>query len=463
MKQKDKRKILKQLSRSESAKAASALEKEFENAEKLLSDTTDYYQLKETLEELSIYGHRVADGLIVAVSGLLERLQKAEFVTCEPDLAWSSPAEMQLRLTIEALELIQLFRFFNTIAVVETFLHFSEHDDQNVATTAIDGLKKSAAYDIDIFYVGESRAGLGATPQLEIISYLEANLVKFAHQHIKAVQCLCGELLSPTMEGTSWDYKTVTLSSGAIPVCDATIEVRRRTINFLKKIYHAERPVPERISLIRTVMTSMEVPRRPKYGDDLKNMITSDSLEVLNWLASLVYQETFPVLQKIEHDVYWRYYHGISDDVMKSCLAIRDALHENVEYQIYRNLIGFESIFEDWEQSLTSERDYSSIDNERRQKASEYVHEINENNWSEWKERIFEFCKTESRDLATFPIFYEFLEEFAELRPKFAFELASEHLDQVERFTIPIYRGLWRTSFRDECRALAMWKLIKSY
>lgn len=456
MSESEKIRILKQLSRSDSEKAAAALEKELAVAKKILSNEVDYYALQKTLEELSIFGHKLAKGVLSALREFLVRLQNSAFVATPARYAWGSSEEMQTKLIVEALELVEQYRYFDTCDVIDMLVAFSDHSNEAVSRASVDALGKCASYNISIFYSGEGRAGLGASPQLRAIAYLEANLAKFSHEKIRAVQSICGSMLSATMEDTSWDFKSVTWSTGSIPVCDPIREVRTRTIRFLKTIYNLERPLSDRISIIRSLMKSMEVPRAEIYTNELKALIITDTLDVLEWLKSIILYEHFPVLQKIEHDVYWRYYHGISKEIKDSCLALRDCLYANPEYLIYRNLIGFESVFEDWEESLTSEKDFGMIEKVRREKAREYAHSINSENWATWKQRILKFCETESNDLATFPIFYEFLSEVAECEPSFAFELISQKMEKIANFTIPIYRGLWGSDLRDQCRGLLL-------
>jgi hypothetical protein len=450
----EKLRILTQLSRSNSEKATAALEKALASADTLLCGVSDYHSLQETLEELSIYGHKLPDEVLLSLRRFLGRLQKSLFVACP--YAWESPEEMQARLTVKTLELVEQYRYFDMRTVIDILMTFSDHSNEAIAKAANEALRKCASYNISIFYAGRGRAGLGASPQLEIISYLEANQGEFNHRRIDAVQSICGPLLSSTMEDTSWDYQSVTWSRGSVPVCDPILEVRARTIAFLKNIYNLERPISDRLSIIRSLMTSMEVPRTDNCPDDLKAVVISDTLNVLDWLKGAISTECFPVLQKIEHDVYWRYYHGISEEIRNSCLEIRDVLYTNFEYLIYRNLIGFESVFEDWKESLTSEKDFELIEKQRKEKASEYANSINHENWVTWKQRILEFCKTESNDLATFPIFYEFLRVVAEHKPSFALELVSVHLEEIEKFTIPIYRGLWNGNLHNECRDLLL-------
>ena len=52
--------------------------------------------------------------------------------------------------------------------------------------------------------------------------------------------------------------------------------------------------------------------------------------------------------------------------------------------------------------------------------------------YDEWKKRILEFAKTDSEDLATFPIFYTFLENLAKSKPEFAFELVRQNAESLK-------------------------------
>lgn len=63
-------------------------------------------------------------------------------------------------------------------------------------------------------------------------------------------------------------------------------------------------------------------------------------------------------------------------------------------------------------------------------------------------------AKTESEDLATFPIFYFFLEAFAKAQLQLASKLARDDTDAIDRFLIPLLRGLWSGAEQTAVRAL---------
>ena len=204
------------------------------------------------------------------------------------------------------------------------------------------------------------------------------------------------------------------------------------------------------------MLEATRTPNRGDYSDDVLDIVSEDTLEVLIFFKKIIPEENLQIVQKIEHDAFWRFRHEPRDDAKTVALEIRDLLADHNEYTIYKDLIGFEGVFEDWEESLTKETNFQGIDEYRSARAKEYADSINAENWDEWRGRILRFATTESNDLATFPKFYEFLNQFAERSPDLAFSLLTGHLDEISSFTIPLMRGLWKSPHKEDLRALLL-------
>src|SRR5258706_13678035 len=132
-------------------------------------------------------------------------------------------------------------------------------------------------------------------------------------------------------------------------------------------------------------------------------MSVRDAIEVLSFLRERIATEALPLVQVIEHDAYWDYFHSASSEVESVALEIRDALAEHDEYQIYKLLIGFEGIFGKWEELKHSESAWDYSDTHRYAAATRFVKEINNTNLAQWRDRIVEVSKNQSDDLAAFP------------------------------------------------------------
>ena len=450
-----KHKILKQLSQTRGEKALAAIQKEFEKAKTALEIETGYYGLKEILAQLSIYAFRVPEESVEALTGLLDKIATVPFVVLDRDYSYIDANEAQATLAAEAIEVLEHLRYLNLPRILEVLMVASGYDTELIRKRAREALQKCAKYDIDIFYSGENRAGLGYRPQLEVVGFLEAQSGHATDVTMDALLVLADEILSPTIEGMSWDYETVSWSTGTVSVDDDLISIRARTLAFIFSQYKLELPVANRRQIISTAFAATELPRG-ECSSELQDIIEADTLMVFDWTKSIILLETYPVLQKLEHDAYWRFYHGITDAIKASALEIRDLLAADSEYQIYRNLIGFESIFEDWEASRSQDRDFEKVEEDRKAAADNYVKSITDETWPIWRARIFKFSETRSNDMATFPLFYEFLHNLAVAHPPFAFELVSDHRDKIELFTIPLFRGLLKGSLRKDFRPFAL-------
>lgn len=450
-----KHKILKQLSHTKGDKAMATILKEFEKTKAALENETGYYRLKEVLAELAIYAFRIPQETIYVLTGLLDRVSNGLFIKLDRDYSYLDASEAQIRLGVKATEILERIRYYDLPKILNVLLGASESEFESIRKRARDALQKCAKYDVDIFYSGENRAGFGYGPQMDVIKFLESWSDNVKDTPLDALLILADEILSPTIEGTSWDYETVTWSTGTVPVNDDLKAIRTRTLEYIFGQYNLELPEASRRQIISAAFAATEFPRG-ELSPELQSIIEADTLMVFDWIKSIIPNETYPVLQNLEHSVYWRFYHGITEAIKASALDIRDLLATDSEYQIYRDLIGFESIFEDWETSRSKERDFAKIEAERKAAAEKYIESIRDETWPVWRERILKFSETRSNDMATFPLFYEFLHNLAVAHPEFALELVRDFGDNIELFKIPLFKGLFNGPLKEDFKPIAV-------
>lgn len=448
-----KMKVLRQLARTTGEQATSVLEREASKILALLDTDVRYDVLRGQIELLDVFAFRVADLAVEGVARFLSRLETIELAH-DDEREWTAKYETPAQLAVASLELLSRLRYFRTREILSIAMAAESSETDAVQKAAADVLQRIAEFDIDVFYSGENRAGLGAAPQMVVIEFLEAEVD--LQCHFAAAVRLSSYLLSPNMSGTSWDYNSVTWKSSAIPATHAIKEIRNRALTLLKRMYDLAEDVGAKRQVINAMFESARLPNQGGYDDDVRNMISENTTDALSFLEERLIGEPFPIIQKIEHDAYWRFYHAPTDAVRLAALKIQDRVETLDEYKIYRDLVGFEGIFQNWEDRAQSRTDFRTIEEYRSKKALEYAESINEENWPQWRERILAFCQTESNDLATFPKFYEFLEKVAIHHPNLALDLLKENPPQIARFTIPILRGLWAGLLRPETRDLMM-------
>ncbi len=351
----------------------------------------------------------------------------------------------------EAIDATNPLRYLHTVELVDFLLALSRSSDTDVAGKARRAFESLVEFDLNVFY-GEH--GLGAQPQIDIVARLarlrDDELVANADLVLSGLS----RVLSASMEGHTWTYKAVTISRGSVTSDWGVAPLRAAAIALLKRMYSLTESIRYRKSVLNTLDEAMRR-ERPAVDEPTAAMFERDALEVLAFLEGLVATEELPLVQSIEHQAYWAYYHAGTPDIAAAALNVRDALERHAEYQVYKQLIGFEGIFGRWEDLRRSEAAWDYTDVKRREFARQFVAEIDDANEALWRTRILRFSETRSDDLATFPVYYEFLELLGQRRPRLALELLTAHEETMEPFQIALMAGLWVGAESEELAAIA--------
>lgn len=428
------------------------LGEEMARVEQVLLTGTDYDELINALKTLAVLTPKFHAAVLPLLTRFVESVSHRTLTMDgepiqESRLRYRSPGH----LIREAIEATNPVRYLHTVALVDFLLAVSHASDTEVAGKARRAFESLMEFDLNVFY-GEH--GLGAQPQINIVARLaqldDGALVANADLVLRG---LC-RALAPSMEGHTWTYKAVTISRGSVTSNWGVAPLRAAAISLLKRMY----PLGESVGYRKNVLSSLSDAmrrERPAVDEPTAAMFERDALEVLAFVEGLVTTEALPLVQFIEHQTYWNYYHAATPNIAAATLKIRDVLDQHAEYQIYKQLIGFEGIFGRWEDLRRSEAAWEYTDEKRREFARQYVAEIDDTNEQRWRTRILEFSETRSDDLATFPVYYEFLELLGQRRPQLALELLTVHEETMEPFQIALLAGLWSGPQSDEVAAIA--------
>ncbi|MBT7956752.1 MAG: hypothetical protein HN731_16275 [Rhodospirillaceae bacterium] len=402
--------------------------------------------MQEQIELLNVFSYRLPEKSISTIHTYLDRLKDLELahkvLNGVPD-EWVSRHQTTTTLTVDAINSLIHLRYFDTAGVFATLLRMSTIDDQQIGDAALDGLNKLASFDIAVFYGPNNTDGIGPEPQLALISDLEGLSDDALAVHFLAVLSVVDSLLSPTMETTSSTFKTVTWSNTFVPAQPDIISLRSRCLDLLERMYGLLDSVGTKQSIIEKFEAATRTHHQGEVPDEAREMVSANTRRVLEFYSSLLSTENLAILQKIEHHSYWHFVIDESDQVQEIASQLEEAIALNEEYQIYKTLIGFEGLFFPWAELRASDRQWERAEDKRKHKATEYVEAINEQNFDEWRNRIVEYARTRSDDMATFPVFFQFLHDFAERKADLAMRLLEIDSDQISEFMIPIMRGLW--------------------
>lgn len=450
-------KALATLSESTTEAAERALRRELETAATTLAAVTEYDQLEQSLSVIDTIGFRFSGPAVNALVSFTQSIDSRALTYSEQDRLFGEAFERYRNaatLIEKAIQALIRLRYLETSKALHALMRLSVHSVQDVRTKALKGLEDLAGYDIRVFYGEGERGGIGAAPQSLLLDKLGKLSEPDIITYFSAVLTVLDGVLSPTMESASWSYKALTLSNAATPTIPAVSDVRLQSIQMLVRIYALAATVTRKLRVVSSLTGATRADSRSARSDDSIAMYTRDAGAVLEFFSKRVLVDELEVVQKIEHNTYWIFHHAVSKDVEAAAINVRDKIAERKEYHIYRILIGFEGIFGDWQALKVAGADWPDTDEVRRDTARQYAEQINDSNYAEWRARILQFAQVKSDDLATFPIFYFFLERFAIANPQLAFRLLSDNTDAVKGFMIPLLRGLWSGPDRERVRTL---------
>lgn len=450
-------KALRRLVRSQTEAAKAALTKEINEVSHTLETHAEYETLEQSLDVFNVIGYRFSGRAVDVLDKFIQTIESRSITyshTTEAFAEYVAKYSNAQSLIIKAIEVLVRLRYLETRSVLHSLLRISDHAVEKVRKKALSGLESLARYDLDVFYGTDRKGGIGAYPQTQIVEFLESLDDRFLDGHREPVLRLLAGLLSPTIEGTRWSSEAMTLSHGATPGEPSVVDVRHRTIGLLRRLYSLTNTKRGKLSVINVLNAAARADPRGVADEETSAMIVHDTLEILKFYGELIPSEDLQIVQKIESNSYWIFVHANSEEIKAAARGVEKALAEREEYSIYRVLVGFESVFGDWSTLVRSGDYFQNKEKERKEAASRFASEISETNYPEWRERILLYAKTESDDLATFPVFYYFLGEFAKARPALALRLATEDTDGIAPFLIPILSGLWDGAQREATGAL---------
>lgn len=460
-------KVLGRMAQSSTPAADEAIGRACEQAFTTLERGNEYEALEFGIEVLSTVGFRRSKDAVAALDNFLRSVEVRHFVHSDE---FGALAEMLSKyrnartLMSKGIEVLSGLRYLETPAVVDTLLWASTHAEESVRKDATSALSGLAKYNLSVYYGEgtESGRGIGAAPQLSVIDTLEKKSDEELKTHLRGVLTLLEGLLSTSMESAKWSSTAVTLSRATTPADGGVLDVRQRSITLLKKLYDLVETKSQKLSIIRTMNAAARAESGAAVNKAYAGMISANAQEVLAFFAHIVKDEDLQIVQTIEHESYWIHYHSPSEDVRSAALKVKAVIDTNNEYAIYKTLVGFEGVFGDWSTSKRDESFALGSQDSRVKEARFIASQIADEGFGVWRRRILTFAKTESNDLATFPVFYEFLAEMASSYPDFALDLLINDSDQLSKFLIPILRGLWDGEKRDELLPLMQSWVLQS-
>jgi hypothetical protein len=274
-------------------------------------------------------------------------------------------------------------------------------------------------------------------------------------------------VLESDLTGTSWAADSVTLSRGALPVSDEIKAIREKAMSNLFNLLGQSTSESQKREVISALQNATRLPSHAAYPNDSLALTLVDSRRIVNFLTQQTREHSYELLAHLEHVFLYDYRRAreiaedekdrfgcrsVAKELMGAIEIFRDKVNADRQFIRYKTLIGFESVFPPhWEDE---DFDFGEADKFRHKRAGEYIDAICEATEDEWY-RVIERCaSTQSDDLATFPVFGEFLYRLAKTKPGVATRFLARADDNVLNFLPAFLNGLNESGSEEKYRAV---------
>jgi ppGpp synthetase/RelA/SpoT-type nucleotidyltranferase len=280
-----------------------------------------------------------------------------------------------------------------------------------------------------------------------------------------------GEALKAEVQGISSTYKNVMLSRGSAVPSDALARMRAEAIELLMDLYRTASSEAEKRRTEAALFEATRTPSSSAYSNELLVCILDNSAAIVDFLAALAPTESYEILQGVEHKLLWLYRRnqGIvgalaadaavataRDAVNASVVKFRNAVDTNRGFTTYKTLVGFESVFPPaWDDPNFNYQEEAAY---REQRVGAFVAEVNDASAEEWFAIIQRCAQTESNDLATFPVFGQFLQKLGQTKPQIVLGFIHRLDERLRGFLGVMLSGLAQSDRRTDLDAkIAEW------
>lgn len=372
------------------------------------------------------------------------------------------PGKQAQEIVDVALDVLELIQYGDSEAVFSKLCEFYLSSDSDKEKDRIaKAVTKLAAPNLFIW------KQVGA----HIQSLLIHKVKSFDEEKLRELQPIvievCRGVLDSEVKGTSSTFDAVTLHTGTIVISEELRLARNEALEILQRLYCLVDKECDKRNIIDSFNNAMRIPMQGNRSDTLLVMILENARSIFEFYLTQIVNDQYEVLQELEHDALWVFRHekkwlevdNVSHDVVDSAKKListiklyRDSINNDEDYVRYKTLVGFRSVFpESWNNDryeLEGQDDY------RAQKVSEYVDSVTSQSANDWLNFIRRCSKTRSDDLATFPVFGQFIRLLSEKKPEISLNYLNEFKDEIAAFLPVFLGGLWKSNRRNEAQVL---------
>lgn len=346
-------------------------------------------------------------------------------------------------LILKCIELLDKIRYLKTKDVFNLLIKLSKNPKDSVQKNADEVLRNLCQYNL--FVMKKAGYYIQASVLAEIKKWSSKKILS----HSNVLLEISNEFLRPSFEGHSMtDYKTFTLRHGPLAVNKDLINIRKDTISLLKKVFTLMSDLALKKNILQVLNEATRTPTRGEYKDDMKQMVLSNTNDLIDFYIKIVPDSEYEIISTIEEQSHW-FTRKFGNVGMPKIGKLKKLIAANSDYQMFRVFVGYD-------RNYLEERDWEKAKQLRKDKIQEYITDISDGNFKEWQKRILSVIKNySSSQLGEYQYFSNiFLRGLGQQKPSIAFELIKQNEKELEPFLLLLIAGIWEGNSSDIAKAL---------
>lgn len=354
-------------------------------------------------------------------------------------------------------EIIEDVRYADAVGSLQLLIDiYRDEPSEDIRGQIVNVVKHLSEYNIDVYNK------VGPMLQMALVDYL-ASMSDAEVDSIRPIALLVWtESIKSDISGIKGKADSVVLSRGALPVSEQVKEIRDKTLKALFEAYDRSTNDGQKHAILSALDAATRTPNQTQYSNDLLSITLKDATRIVEFLIERAQDTSYELLQHLEHQFLYDYRRAkdLTEDMenrfgcqaearalVDAILKLRDTINADIQFVRYKVLVGFESVFPDhW---TNDNFELEGADEYRSAEATRYIDEVNPKNENEWFDFVERCAKTKSDDLATFPVYGNFINMLAERKPEVAARLFARFSEDIRQFLPGFLNGLAKSSRPD--------------
>lgn len=350
-----------------------------------------------------------------------------------------------------AVEIIESLRYVDVTGTLQLLIDiYRDEPNEDIRKKILGAVKNLSEYNIDAY------KEVGPMLQMALVDYLAGISDAEVDNSIRPIALtVWTEAIQSDITGTRWTADAVTLSTVAVPTSKQLEEVRDKAISALLAAYDRSTDDAQKLAVLSALDAATRVPYRGQYSNQLLATTLKDAKRIIDFVTERTDSTSYELLQHLEHQFlfYFQRARGLinnpgnqfgcqteAQELMDAITNFRDIINADNRFVRYKVLVGYKSVYPDhWtEEGLGPQ----AVEEYRNAEADRYIDGINAENAWEWFDLISRCAETKSSDLATFPVFGNFICNLSERKPDIADRFLADASGDLRNFLHGFLNGL---------------------